>query len=173
MTIRLTRHTIPTPDGPFTTLETGDGPGDGTVVGSGWTDDVEALLRQARMPDDHDVTDDGSDSAAVEAVRAYYDGHVPAIDTVHVHQDGTQLQHLVWQQLRAIPAGAAYTYSQVAEKIGHPNAFRAVASACARNANALFVPCHRVVASDGSLSGFAWGIDTKRRLLERESALIR
>ena len=63
------------------------------------------------------------------------------------------------------------TYAQLAEKIGRPRAFRAVAGACGRNAIALFVPCHRVVASDGKLAGFAWGVTTKARLLDREAGL--
>ncbi|HET9959876.1 MAG TPA: bifunctional DNA-binding transcriptional regulator/O6-methylguanine-DNA methyltransferase Ada [Polyangiaceae bacterium] len=82
---------------------------------------------------------------------------------------GTAFQQRVWQALRAIPRGTTTTYSQIAEQLGQPAAVRAVAGACAANSLAVLIPCHRVVRTDGSLSGYRWGIDRKRALLERES----
>jgi AraC family transcriptional regulator of adaptative response/methylated-DNA-[protein]-cysteine methyltransferase len=81
---------------------------------------------------------------------------------------GTAFQQRVWQALRDIPAGATLSYTQVAERIGSPRSVRAVAGACAANAIAIAIPCHRVVRSDGGLSGYRWGIERKRALLERE-----
>lgn len=81
---------------------------------------------------------------------------------------GTAFQQRVWQALREIPAGVRVTYSDVAARIGQPNAVRAVASACASNAIAVLIPCHRVVRMDGSLSGYRWGVERKQALLERE-----
>lgn len=81
---------------------------------------------------------------------------------------GTAFQHRVWQALRQIPPGTTVSYTELAERIGNPSAVRAVASACAANAIAIAVPCHRVVRSDGALSGYRWGIERKRALLERE-----
>jgi AraC family transcriptional regulator, regulatory protein of adaptative response / methylated-DNA-[protein]-cysteine methyltransferase len=82
---------------------------------------------------------------------------------------GTTFQQRVWQALREIPAGTTATYTEVASRIGAPRAVRAVAHACAVNALAVAVPCHRVVRSDGALSGYRWGVERKRRLLESEA----
>lgn len=83
---------------------------------------------------------------------------------------GTAFQQRVWQALRDIPAGTTATYADVAARVGSPAATRAVASACAANAHAVAIPCHRVIRGDGSLSGYRWGLERKRRLLEREAA---
>jgi AraC family transcriptional regulator of adaptative response/methylated-DNA-[protein]-cysteine methyltransferase len=83
---------------------------------------------------------------------------------------GTAFQLRVWQALRAIPRGQTRSYSQLARELGAPHATRAVARACAANRVALIVPCHRVVGADGSLTGYRWGLDRKRKLLEAESA---
>lgn len=83
---------------------------------------------------------------------------------------GTAFQARVWQALREIPRGQTRTYSQVATAIGAPTATRAVARACATNAVALAVPCHRVVRADGDLAGYRWGLAVKSALLEAESA---
>lgn len=84
---------------------------------------------------------------------------------------GTAFQQRVWQALREIPLGRTANYAEIARRIGHPTAVRAVAGACAANPIAVVVPCHRVVRSDGGLSGYRWGIERKRALLEREGAL--
>ncbi len=81
---------------------------------------------------------------------------------------GTAFQQRVWQALRAIPAGSRASYSEIAERIGAPRAVRAVAQACAANTLAVAVPCHRVVRTDGALSGYRWGVDRKRALLKCE-----
>ena len=83
---------------------------------------------------------------------------------------GTAFQQRVWQALRAIPAGSTVSYEEIARRIGSPKAVRAVASACAANAIAVAIPCHRVVRNDGALSGYRWGVERKRALLARESA---
>jgi AraC family transcriptional regulator, regulatory protein of adaptative response / methylated-DNA-[protein]-cysteine methyltransferase len=83
---------------------------------------------------------------------------------------GTAFQERVWQALQAIPAGETRSYAQVAHALGAPRAVRAVASACAANPLAVAVPCHRVVRSDGALSGYRWGVERKRALLAREGA---
>lgn len=83
---------------------------------------------------------------------------------------GTAFQHLVWNALQQIPCGQTASYAEVAERIGRPTSARAVAAACASNSAAVVIPCHRVVRSDGSLSGYRWGVERKRELLRRESA---
>ena len=82
---------------------------------------------------------------------------------------GTAFQQRVWAALRAIPAGTTVTYSEIARRIGTPNAVRAVAGACAANRLAVAIPCHRVVKADGSISGYRWGISRKKKLIERET----
>jgi AraC family transcriptional regulator of adaptative response/methylated-DNA-[protein]-cysteine methyltransferase len=82
---------------------------------------------------------------------------------------GTPLQQQVWDALRAIPPGTTLTYSELAARVGRPQAVRAVASACAANRLAVVIPCHRVIGRSGSLTGYRWGIDRKRSLLEMEA----
>jgi AraC family transcriptional regulator of adaptative response/methylated-DNA-[protein]-cysteine methyltransferase len=82
---------------------------------------------------------------------------------------GTAFQHRVWQALREIPVGTTVSYTEIAKRIGMPKAVRAVAAACAANKIAVAIPCHRVVRNDGALSGYRWGVERKRMLLEREA----
>jgi len=81
---------------------------------------------------------------------------------------GTAFQERVWQALREIPLGSTASYADIAQRIGQPKAVRAVAQACGANSLAVAIPCHRVVRSDGNLSGYRWGVERKRQLLERE-----
>ncbi len=83
---------------------------------------------------------------------------------------GTAFQQQVWQALRAIPPGKTATYAEIAEAVGRPRAVRAVAQACAANPLAVAIPCHRVVRTDGDLSGYRWGVERKRELIAREAA---
>ncbi|MCF7551189.1 methylated-DNA--[protein]-cysteine S-methyltransferase [Pseudonocardia sp. WMMC193] len=157
-------QTLDTPDGPFTIVAT-----DGTVLASGWTaslDDLVPLVHSTIRPS---TVEPGAVGAAAEAVTAYYAGELGAVAAVPVRQrSGAFLEH-AWEVLRGIPAGAPVTYTEYAAKAGRPAAVRAAASACARNAAALFVPCHRVLRTDGTLGGFRWGLPVKRSLLDRES----
>jgi AraC family transcriptional regulator, regulatory protein of adaptative response / methylated-DNA-[protein]-cysteine methyltransferase len=83
---------------------------------------------------------------------------------------GTAFQRRVWQALQRVPVGQTVSYTEIARRIGSPNAMRAVAGACAANHLAVAIPCHRVVRNDGSLSGYAWGVERKQALLTREAA---
>jgi AraC family transcriptional regulator of adaptative response/methylated-DNA-[protein]-cysteine methyltransferase len=83
---------------------------------------------------------------------------------------GTAFQQRVWTAIRDIPAGSTASYREIAERIGAPKAVRAVAQACASNDIAVAIPCHRVVRTDGSASGYRWGVARKRALLAREKA---
>ncbi len=158
-------QTIDTPDGAFTLLVDERQ----RVLSSGWTSDPEAILGRLHPEHRASVVREGETDAAATAL-AYYAGDISAIDAVPVVQHGTELQLAGWAALRRIAAGAPLTYTEFAAVFGSPRAVRAAASVCARNAPALFVPCHRVLRSDGSLGGFAWGLDVKGALLEREAA---
>ncbi|MBD3757477.1 MAG: methylated-DNA--[protein]-cysteine S-methyltransferase [Microbacterium sp.] len=158
-----TIQTIDTPDGAFTILADDRQ----RVLASGWTSDPAAILARLASPP-AEAREGQTDAAA--AARAYYDGDLAAIDDVEVVQTGTALQRAGWAALRRIAPGAPLTYAEFAAALGSPAAVRAAASICARNAPALFVPCHRVLRTGGALGGFAWGLDVKRALLTREAA---
>lgn len=133
-------------------------------------DDPEALIHdlEDRFPNADLI---GGDSA-FEGVMAKVVGLVEAPEVgldLPLDVRGTAFQHRVWQALREIPVGTTATYSEIAAKIGMPKAVRAVASACAANKIAVAIPCHRVVRNDGSLSGYRWGVERKRTLLDREA----
>lgn len=158
-------ETLTTPDGPFTVLADTDG----SVMASGWTDDIASLVARLRPASRPERLVAGSMPSAAASVRAYYDGDLGALESVAVSLHGTEMQVRGWTALRGISPGAPLSYAEFAEALGSPSAVRAAASICARNAAALFVPCHRVLRSDGSLGGFAWGLDIKRSLLGREA----
>ncbi|MBB5912564.1 methylated-DNA-[protein]-cysteine S-methyltransferase [Nocardia transvalensis] len=157
--------TTPTPIGPFTTLVDAEG----AVLASGWTEDAEGLrelihprLRPAELRRRESL---GEVSRTVEK---YHAGEVFAIDDIAVRQiSGPFLVH-AWEVLRKVPAGNPLTYTAFAARSGRPEAVRAAANACARNAAALFVPCHRILRTDGTLGGFRWGLPVKRWLLDHE-----
>jgi methylated-DNA-[protein]-cysteine S-methyltransferase len=86
--------------------------------------------------------------------------------------DGTPFQRRVWQALETIPYGETWSYGELARTIGKPSASRAVGAANGRNPISIFIPCHRVIGADGSLTGYGWGTDIKARLLALEGALI-
>jgi methylated-DNA-[protein]-cysteine S-methyltransferase len=111
------------------------------------------------------------ETSAAAALRDYFAGDVTALETVTVSQPGGPYHTSVWAAMRTVAPGTTVSYSELAARAGAPRAVRAAASACARNAICLFIPCHRIVRSDGTLGGYYYGLDTKRRLLEHERGL--
>jgi methylated-DNA-[protein]-cysteine S-methyltransferase len=109
---------------------------------------------------------------AVSALRRYLGGELDALDGIAVDTGGTAFQQRVWQTLRKIPAGRTWSYRDLAKKIGNPAATRAVGAANGRNPVSVVVPCHRVVAADGSLWGYGGGLERKRWLLQHERAIL-
>ena len=101
-------------------------------------------------------------------LRAYFAGHIEALDDLPVNAGGTPFQATVWAALRTIPAGTTLSYGQLAARIGKPRAFRAVGLANGSNPISIVVPCHRVIGSDSSLTGYGGGLPRKRWLLEHE-----
>ncbi|SNS27339.1 methylated-DNA-[protein]-cysteine S-methyltransferase [Geodermatophilus pulveris] len=158
--------TLDTPPGPFTVVVDRDG----AVLASGWTADVGELLpvvhRSLRPPS----VQPAGHLPVLDAVAAFVAGDVAAIDGVPVRQRSGPFLEDAWQVLRTVPAGTPDSYAAFAARCGRPAAVRAAANACARNAAALFVPCHRVLGSDGGLGGFRWGTPVKRWLLDHEAA---
>lgn len=132
-------------------------------------DDPAALARelQDRFPRANLIGGD----AAFERLVAQVVGFVEAPGTrldLPLDVRGTAFQKRVWQALRRIPTGKTVSYTELAKRIGAPKSVRAVAGACAANALAVAIPCHRVVRNDGGLSGYRWGVERKRALIERE-----
>jgi methylated-DNA-[protein]-cysteine S-methyltransferase len=159
--------TVDTPAGAFTVLAT-----DEAVLASGWTTDLDALTRlvhpSLRPPAAPRPRPDLG--AVTKAVLGYLDGDLTAIDDVPVSQHSTGLFLAdAWRILRTVPAGEPVSYAGFAARAGRPAAVRAAAQACARNAAALFIPCHRVLRSDGTLGGYRWGVPVKRWLLDHEA----
>lgn len=132
-------------------------------------DDPEALVEDLaqRFPRARIEPEDAQFRAHVAEVVAFVERPDLGLD-LPLDMRGTAFQQRVWQALREIPVGATTSYAAVAERIGAPGAARAVAAACAANKLAVAVPCHRVVASDGRLSGYRWGVARKAALLARE-----
>lgn len=104
-------------------------------------------------------------------LRDYFSGDLGAFDATRVHSGGTPFQELVWKTLRTIPAGATWTYGQLASAINRPTAARAVGHANSLNPIAIIVPCHRVIGASSSLTGYAGGLDRKQWLLHHEGSL--
>jgi len=134
-------------------------------------DDPEALLRdlQDRFPRARLLGGDSGFERLVARVVGFVDAPATGLD-LPLDIRGTAFQRRVWQSLREIPPGHTATYTEIATRIGAPNAVRAVAGACAANALAVAIPCHRVVRLDGSLSGYRWGVERKRALLDAEAS---
>ncbi|MEV6897239.1 methylated-DNA--[protein]-cysteine S-methyltransferase [Amycolatopsis sp. NPDC051372] len=159
--------TVDTKIGPFTAVVTGDG----AVLASGWTADVAELttlispsLAPATLTQRRDL------GPVTTAVRRYHAGELDAVDDIEVRQRSGAFRQHAWDMLRKVPPGRPVSYAEYATLSGSPTAVRAAASACARNAAALFVPCHRIVRTGGAVGNFRWGTDAKRWLLMHEAA---
>jgi AraC family transcriptional regulator of adaptative response/methylated-DNA-[protein]-cysteine methyltransferase len=134
-------------------------------------DDREALARdlQDRFPRARLIGGDADFEDLVTRVIGFVEAPGLGFD-LPLDLRGTAFQQRVWQALRGIPAGETASYADIAGRIGSPKSVRAVAQACAANPIAVAVPCHRVVRSDGALSGYRWGVERKSALLAKESA---
>ncbi|GGP26556.1 bifunctional DNA-binding transcriptional regulator/O6-methylguanine-DNA methyltransferase Ada [Silvimonas amylolytica] len=133
-------------------------------------DDPDTLVRdlQDRFPNARLIGADADFEQWMAQVIGFVDD--PAIGlALPLDIRGTAFQQRVWQALRAVPPGSTVSYADIAARIGQPRAVRAVAQACAANKLAVAIPCHRVVRHDGGLSGYRWGVERKRALLEREA----
>ena len=133
-------------------------------------DESDALVRelQDRFPAAMLIGDDPDFAASVAQVVGFVETPRLGLD-LPLDVRGTAFQRRVWEALRQVPAGRTVSYAETARRIGTPGAARAVAAVCAANPLAVAIPCHRVVSSDGSLSGYRWGVERKRVLLAREA----
>jgi AraC family transcriptional regulator of adaptative response/methylated-DNA-[protein]-cysteine methyltransferase len=133
-------------------------------------DDPDALTRelQDRFPQATLIGGDAAFEQLVATVVGFVEAPAVGLD-LPLDVRGTAFQQRVWQALRTIPAGATASYTDIAKRIGAPQAVRAVAQACGANTLAVAIPCHRVVRHDGTLAGYRWGVERKRTLLAREA----
>ncbi len=167
----LDTTTVPTPIGPVLLLAH-----QGRLVGLEFADRrsrcaaLRAQLRRALGPFEEREAPDPAGAAT--RLRRYFAGAPGALDDQPVASHGTPFQREVWRALRRIPAGRTRSYADVARAIGRPRAVRAVGAANGANPVALFVPCHRVVASDGSLHGYGGGLERKEWLLRHEGVKV-
>jgi AraC family transcriptional regulator of adaptative response/methylated-DNA-[protein]-cysteine methyltransferase len=136
-------------------------------------EDPEALVRdlQDRFPEAELIGGDEDFERLVARVVGFLENPSSGLD-LPLDIRGTAFQQRVWEALRQIPAGSTASYAEIAERIGQPKSVRAVAQACGANHLAVAVPCHRVVKTDGALSGYRWGIERKAQLLRREQGTI-
>lgn len=137
-------------------------------------DDPDALVRdlRERFPRADLAAGEPDFQAWVATVIGFVEAPALGLD-LPLDVAGTAFQHRVWQALRDIPPGSTATYAEIASSVGAPGASRAVAGACAANPLAVAIPCHRVVRTDGTLSGYRWGVERKRALIAREAAAVR
>jgi methylated-DNA-[protein]-cysteine S-methyltransferase len=159
--VNRTHILLPSPIGPLTIVAE-----DGSVV-------ALYMEAQQRRPADVSLGAPGDPSAepfaaAAQQFAAYFAGELTAFD-LPIAPAGTEFQRSVWTALQTIPYGQTWSYGQLADKIGNPAAVRAVGLANGRNPVAIVIPCHRVIGSDGSLTGYGGGLDRKRFLLDLEA----
>ena len=124
-------------------------------------------------PDETVVTESRDPGGTVTALTRYFDGDLDALDALAIELHGTAFQQRVWQQLRTVSAGRTASYADIARAIGAPAAVRAVGAANGSNPVALIVPCHRIIGSNGRLTGYGGGLDRKRWLLDHEARASR
>ncbi|SDH80779.1 methylated-DNA--[protein]-cysteine S-methyltransferase [Nonomuraea jiangxiensis] len=160
---------LPTPVGPLALLSR-----EGTLVAAGFTADPTEMFVRLTPALQAEGLEVGADlGAASEAVRAYLDGDLAALDAVPVSQPGTPTRRRLHEALREVKPGTTVSYAELAERAGLPRtAARAAGSACSQNLIASFVPCHRVLPSGGGYGGYYYGVPVKEWLLAHESGQI-
>jgi len=144
---------------------------EGRLVGLGFTDGDAGLRRTLARRFGAAPERGPAPTPVTRALHAYFGGDVAAVDQLDVDTGGTPFQQRVWGALRRIPAGRTVAYRDLARTIGAPDAVRAVGAANGANPVGIVVPCHRVIAADGALHGYAYGLDRKRWLLKHERAI--
>jgi methylated-DNA-[protein]-cysteine S-methyltransferase len=168
-TLHLLIDHIATPIGELAVVADGDG----RLRWVDWTEHdgrMPQLLRRLYRVQELSLTPAANPGGISAALSTYFSGKLAAIDRLPVAMGGTAFQRAVWQKLREIPCGETLSYGALARHIGRPDAVRAVGHANGSNPISIVVPCHRVIGSNGSLTGYGGGIERKRWLLAHEGA---
>jgi methylated-DNA-[protein]-cysteine S-methyltransferase len=164
----LRRTTLATPAGAVVLVERG-----AALVALVFEDHWKGMRAElARRFREFTFKENSQAGAAAKALQRYFGGDFGALDALEVDTGGTPFQQSVWRALRRIPAGSTWSYARLASEIGRPSATRAVAAANGANPVSIVIPCHRVIGSDGSLTGYGGGLPRKRWLLVHEGALL-
>jgi len=164
----LRRSRIATPAGAIVLVEQSS-----AIVGLVFEDHWKGFRRELEKRfGEFSFEEDPRGGASAATLRRYFAGDLRALDSIEVDTGGTPFQQLVWTALRRIPAGSTWSYARLAREIGRPSATRAVAAANGANPVSIVIPCHRVIGSDGSLTGYGGGLPRKRWLLVHEGALL-
>jgi methylated-DNA-[protein]-cysteine S-methyltransferase len=145
---------------------------DGNLRAVDWTDHEERMLHLLRRhygANGFNLKPGKNPHGLTDAINRYFAGDLAALDTLLVKTMGTPFQREVWRALREIPCGETISYAKLAQRIGKPKAVRAVGLANGSNPIGVIVPCHRVIGTNGSLTGYGGGIERKRWLLQHES----
>jgi methylated-DNA-[protein]-cysteine S-methyltransferase len=148
---------------------------DGNLRAADWADHEARMRRLLRIhygDDGFRLEPNRNPGDLTCAISSYFAGELKAIDTLPVQTAGTSFQREVWRALRNIPCGTTVSYAELACKIGRPSAVRAVGLANGSNPVGIIVPCHRVIGSNGSLTGYGGGIDRKSWLLKHEASTM-
>ena len=163
----LTLSVLPTPIGEIDVVADAEG----RLRVLEFHDQPERLARALRLHHRGQTVETGAAPAAVrDGLAAYFAGELEALRTVPWTIGGTDFQHRMWRALVEIPPGETTTYAGLAQRLGRPSAMRAVGAANGANPIAVVVPCHRVIGTGGSLTGYGGGVERKRWLLEHEGA---
>jgi methylated-DNA-[protein]-cysteine S-methyltransferase len=164
--VALLADRMPTPIGELLLLADDEG----RLHAAGWTEHEPRLLAGLRRQylGGLAITPARDPGGVTTALAAYFDGDLGAIDRLRVDPRGTPFQRQVWAALRGIPCGSTISYALLAQRIDRPSAIRAVGLANGANPISIVVPCHRVIGSDGSLTGYGGGLERKRWLLAHE-----
>jgi methylated-DNA-[protein]-cysteine S-methyltransferase len=144
---------------------------EGNLRAALFTDDDEVIRRQLRhhyLKSGFTLESERNPHGLSDEIQNYFAGQLDAIDTIPVETGGTPFQRQVWHALRGVSCGSTTSYGELARRIGHPAAVRAVGAANGANPVAVVVPCHRVIGANGSLTGYGGGIERKRWLLDHE-----
>jgi len=164
----LTDH-VETPIGPMILMVEDD-----VMIGLEFDDQPERYMKDIRRRHpDHVMRETANPCGFSDHLRAYYGGDVAAVDGLPAKGGGTPFQERVWAELRRIPVGTTISYGELAVRLGDKNAMRAVGLANGRNPISVVVPCHRVIGSDGTLTGYGGGLPRKTWLLNHEGVPIR
>jgi methylated-DNA-[protein]-cysteine S-methyltransferase len=160
----LLTSTMTTPIGPLTLIAS-----DGVLRAASFTDHpAEAHARMDATARQEDLRRTGDLGPITDALRAYFDGEVTAIDDLPVEQAGNSWFQSAWKVMREVPAGSTLTYRELAARVSDPSNARVAGFACARNQIVLVVPCHRIIRTGGSLGDYYYGLDVKSWLLRHE-----
>ena len=166
-TLQLLKDQFETPIGEMTIIADDAG----NLRAADWTDHTERMLNLLRLHYGRNgfaLTSAHNPGRLTDAMKSYFAGELASLESLPTQTAGTPFQRDVWRSLREIPCGTTVSYGELAERIGRPSAVRAVGLANGANPIGVVVPCHRVIGSNGSLTGYGGGIERKRWLLNHE-----